>query len=253
MNMQDKEIDHLFRSKLDNYELEPPARLWGGIASRMDKKKRTLTAWLSIAASLLILLSAGLYFVVQVKDNTKKPVQMAAVKNNKPAKTIIAPVVETPAVAQPKAERLIAMNTIVKSRKQKVKTVKVVNEQRVTETLTAQPQPHLAQVFQKPADQVRFVVPDATVPFNEKVEIPEDVSFKSNTLAAHQEAANNAIAAAPAKKHRIHNLGDLINVIVSKVDKRKDKLIEFSSDKDEDESTLSGLNLGFIKIKKEDR
>jgi hypothetical protein len=35
------------------------------------------------------------------------------------------------------------------------------------------------------------------------------------------------------------------------VDKRKDKLIEFSS-KDDDESLITGINLGIIKVKKEE-
>jgi hypothetical protein len=254
MDMQDKEIDQLFRSGFNDFEVEPAAKVWGGIASGLDRKKRSLKIYLSIAASLLLLLSAGLYFVSHVKDNTKKPVQLTAVKNNKPAKSIITPVNVTPEteqvqkVAQPQLERTIAFNTALKSRKQKTKTVKVLP---VRDIEIIEPAQQQAQVIQ-PAQDVKFVVP-AGVPFNEKIELPEDASFKANTLAAQQPPVNKTIAATPVKKHRIRNLGDLINVVVSKVDKRKDKLIEFSSTNDEDDSVVSGLNLGFIKIKKQDR
>jgi hypothetical protein len=253
MDMQDKEIDQLFRSGFNDFEVEPAAKVWGGIASGLDRKKRSLKMYLGIAASLLLLLSAGLYFVSQLKNNTKKPVQLVAVKNNKPAKSIITPVIASPKteqvqkVAQPQLEKTIAFNTALRSRKQKTKTVKVLP---VRDIEIIQPTQQLAQVIQ-PAQDVKFVVPDRGVPFNEKIEIPEDASFKGNILAA-QPPVTKAIAAAPAKKHRIRNLGDLINVVVSKVDKRKDKLIEFSSPSDEDDSVVSGLNLGFIKIKKQD-
>jgi hypothetical protein len=253
MDMQDKEIDQLFRSGFKDFEVEPSAKVWGGIASGLDRNKRSLKVYLGIAASLLLLLSAGLYFVSHIKDNTKKPVQLTAVKNNKPAKSIITPVNVTPEteqvqkVAQPQLERTIAFNTALKSRKQKTKTVKVLP---VRDIEIIEPAQQQAQVIQ-PAQDVKFVVP-AGVPFNEKIELPEDASFKANILAA-QPPVTKAIAAAPVKKHRIRNLGDLINVVVSKVDKRKDKLIEFSSTNDEDDSVVSGLNLGFIKIKKQDR
>jgi hypothetical protein len=247
MDMQDKEIDQLFRSGFNDFEVEPTAKVWGGIASGLDRNKLSLKVYLGIAASLLLLLSAGLYFVSHVKDNTKKPVQLTAVKNNKPAKSIITPVIASSKIMQPQLAKVLAVNTVVTSRKQKTKTVKVLP---VRDIEIIEPAQQQAQVIQ-PAQDVKFVVP-AGVPFNEKIELPEDASFKANILAA-QPPVTKAIAAAPVKKHRIRNLGDLINVVVSKVDKRKDKLIEFSSTNDEDDSVVSGLNLGFIKIKKQDR
>ena len=54
----------------------------------------------------------------------------------------------------------------------------------------------------------------------------------------------------PVKKHKIRSLGDVFNVMISAVDKRKDKIIEFSNT-DEDDATITGVNLGIIKVKKE--
>jgi hypothetical protein len=57
---------------------------------------------------------------------------------------------------------------------------------------------------------------------------------------------------APVKKRGIHSLGSLINTIVAKIDKREDKLIEFTDNEDDDsESTITGINLGIIKKKKQ--
>ena len=53
----------------------------------------------------------------------------------------------------------------------------------------------------------------------------------------------------PVKKHGIRNFGDMVNLVIAKVDKRKDKVIEFSDTDDGD--SITGINLGVIKIKKE--
>ncbi|MET4014071.1 hypothetical protein ABIB62_003924 [Mucilaginibacter sp. UYP25] len=253
--MQDKEIDSLFRSKLDNFEVEPSAAVWGGITSQIDKKKKPFGVYLSSAASLLILLGAGLYFVSNTKEITKKPVQIAVAKNNKPAKTIIQPVTVAPKLAGPQTDELRRSMASFKAngklgRKQKTKFAK--DRAVSTEEQAIKPAPQLAQVVQKVDVPVKFVVPDRSVTFNDKIDIPDNQPLKTNTLAAQAQdaTASKTLAAAPVKKHRFRNFGDLINAVVGKVDKRKDKLIEFSTTKDEDDSTLSGLNLGFIKIKK---
>ena len=51
-----------------------------------------------------------------------------------------------------------------------------------------------------------------------------------------------------ADKRGIRNMGDLINFVVDKVDKREDKLIRF--DTDDDNSSLIGINIGMIKFSK---
>jgi hypothetical protein len=254
MDMQDKEIDHLFRSELESYEVEPSAKLWGNITLGMDAKKSRLKTYLSIAASVLILLSAGLYFVNGTGNFVKKPVQIAKVKKQEPAKQVVAPQVISPKVVQPQVENAMEVSKSPALRSRKIQIAVKRPSQSIQQDVTKQPEAQLAHVTQ-PAitNDVKFVVPDKQTPLVAKTDVPDDTQFKTTADVPQQVPATKSIAAAPAKKHRIRNLGDLINVVVSKVDKRKDKLIEFSSSKDEDESVLSGLNLGFIKIKKEDK
>jgi hypothetical protein len=255
MDMQDKEIDHLFRSEFDDFEVEPSSAVWGGVRSRLDEKKRSLKAYLAIAASLIVLLSAGLYFVSQTPNNAKKPVQVAVVKSEEPAKATVTPQATSPKNAQPKVEKIIALNRIATSLKQK--TIRIKQQKNTLPVapvlVVAEPEQQLAQATHQSTQNIKFTVPDKDTPILEKIDAPEDMPFKTNILAAQSVTLPKTMAVAQVKKHRIRNLGDLINVVVSKVDKRKDKLIEFSSDKDEDESVVSGLNLGFIKIKKEDK
>jgi hypothetical protein len=250
MDMQDKEIDQLFRSEFENFEIEPSQQVWGGINDKLDanRRKKVLLPYLSIAASVLVVVAIGLYFIPQAKVNTKKPVQIAAVKNNIEPKAIIAPVKDNH-LPKP-SEKVIASVT-------KVNEVhKSGNIHRDKETkpaeITNKPTEQIAAVIERNAEILKPTVPDIETPLSIKTQITDDAPLitKPNALTAQVPQAK-VIAAAPAKKHRINSLGDLINVVVSKVDKRKDKVIEFTNTED-DESTISGLNLGLIKIKKQE-
>jgi hypothetical protein len=250
MDMQDKEIDQLFRSEFENFEIEPSQQVWGNITDKLDanKRKKALFPYLSIAASILVIVAIGLYFIPQVKVNTKKPVQIAAVKNNVEPKVIIASAKDND-LPKP-SEKVVAsvkkVNKVYKDdniRKDKeTKKVEIIN----------QPTEQIAAVVERNNEILKPTVPDVETPLNIKTPIIDDVPLitKPNALTVQIPQAK-VIAAAPAKKHRINSLGDLINVVVSKVDKRKDKIIEFTNTED-DESTISGLNLGLIKIKKQE-
>lgn len=251
MDMQDKEIDNLFRSELESFEIEPSAHLWGNVASAIDKKKSKLKIYLSIAAGLLILGSAGLYFLNRV-DNAVKPVQIVKGKKQEPAKQVAVPQVISPKAVLPQVEDVVALNKTPGLRRVKTKRVQAkpalpVQQPQITEQQDVQ----MAQkVTQLATNDIKFIVPDKQTQLVAKTDVTDDIQFKTNTDAVPT-PATKTMAVVPAKKHRIRSLGDLINAVVSKVDKRKDKLIEFSSAGDEDESVVSGLNLGFIKIKKE--
>lgn len=257
--MQDKDLDRLFSDKLGDMEVEPSRHVWKGISADLDKNKpKPLGIYLSIAASLLVMLTVGIWFLgnkVQVNQNQ----QVAAVKRVKKPE----PAVErTNDIKDVKVvEPLIA--NVVKEPVNKVKPTSKVRavvdrdfQQPERELLpvkakpleVTEPQEQLAQLpSQKPLG-IKFTVPDKDVPLAEKIDEPLALS----TLAANAPPAKTELAAAPVRKHKIRGIGDLLNAVVSKIDKRKDKLIEFSS-KDEDEPNVTGLNLGFIKIKKQSR
>lgn len=251
--MQDKEIDQLFKSALYDHEVEPTAMVWGNVSTNLNagKGKKLVTAWLSVAASVLILVVASWFFIPRGKVNDKNATQTAAAKNNKPAKAIIAPEADNDEaiVTQPKASATVASVAIPKRVKQNIRreNVKAVVNAPV-------PDVQLAMATPRKVDVLTAVVPDAETPLIAKTEVDDDIVFKTNankTAAVRVPQSSKIMAAAPVKKRRINTLGDLINVVVSKVDKRKDKLIEFTSS-DDDDATVTGINLGFLKIKKQD-
>src|ERR1700761_7748044 len=94
MKMQDKEFDGLFRSKLDELEVEPSANLWGDIDAELSSgKRKKLLVILSMAATLIILCTAALIFM---QKDVVKPV-----KHNNIAKNDNAPVINKIKIAKP--------------------------------------------------------------------------------------------------------------------------------------------------------
>ena len=243
--MQDNELDHLFHSNLEGFEMEPSAKVWQNIDAELQTGKRwkiILMPFLSVAASIIVLITAGILFI-----SRKTPL----VKNNPPVKkTAVVAAIVKPQVTQ----TAIAANPVNQSNRiRSVKKNIAVRQQPVANTTISQPSPVtppvqlvIADVPQKHDDNVQNVKIDTAVIAQT---IPSVQTIKPATIASNIPAA--APATKPAgKKHRIHSFGDMMNVVIAAVDKRKDKFIEFS-DTDDDESTITGVNLGIVALKKQ--
>jgi hypothetical protein len=252
MKMQDNELDNLFRSNLEGFEMEPSAKVWQNIDAELQTGKRraiVLMPFLSVAASIIVLATAGILFIshkTRVAHNL--PAKNGIAKNTPPAKkSTVASVIIKPQVAQ----AIIATNPVnPAARIQPIKKNTAVQQQPVTSTTTNQPLPVappvqqvIAEVPQKHDEDVKIdtaVIAQTTPPVQ---------NIKPATIASNIPAAGPATKPA-GKKHRIHSFGDMMNVVIAAVDKRKDKFIEFS-DTDDDESTITGVNLGIVAVKKQ--
>ncbi|WP_162997090.1 hypothetical protein [Mucilaginibacter kameinonensis] len=259
--MQDKELDRLFQRKLDNLEIQPSARVWQDISAGLnaDKRKRILLPLLSAAAGVILLITAGILFIPKqpIKHSDQHhPTEIA--KTHEPIKQPVAPKVEpvpTPTQNKVPANPVIAsINSIAQTRKIKSKNNLT---QAIPEPTTAAPLPvitHEAEPLfaSDPATNhpvVKTAAPDSTTTIGPKSAIIN--GEKAQPVLIAQTPVQPAPAAAKhVKKHRIRSLGDVFNVVIAAVDKRKDKVIEFSNT-DEDDATITGLNLGFIKVKKD--
>lgn len=256
MDIRDNELDKLFQV-LNDHEIEPSAHVWTGITARLDadKRKRSLAPFLSIAAGIILLVTIGILFIPRaVRVNNQHPskkmakstlpvnkvdlvVQQADQQNKKDKKLVIAPVNSLASVKNTKADKGTVPHKKAIMPDQKPDITKPTDE------------PELV-LAARGNDLVNPVVPDidnAIKPTVDNVHILESTP----QLAAMQlRPVNKTKAAAPVKKHRIRSLGDVFNVMIAAVDKREDKIIEFSNT-DEDDATITGVNLGIIKVKKE--
>ena len=250
--MHDKEFDNVFSTKLNDFEVEPSKAVWQGINDGLgNNNRKKVLPFLGIAASIIVLIAAGVVFLTQKTVNPRVVKNKVAV--NHPAKI-------TPATITIKPQHAAVPV-------QAIAVVAVTKPEHIEKgTITQEPLRHYVQTQQQAPvqPQQQQVLASANVPKNSVIK--SVVMDTANTIAAvpvvrpqvDKPAAITAtipttekIAEAPTtKKHRIHTFGDMLNVVIAAVDKRKDKVIEFSNT-DGDESSITGINLGIIKIKKE--
>ena len=262
MAMQDKEFDELFHSKLENFELKPSANVWNGIDDQLDtsKRRRILLTLLSVAASIIVLVAAGVLFIPKTGNVTDKNYVQNRVANTAPhTKSTQQQVAVT---ADPlKTTTKPAANVIAKN----INQAAVLPANKSTRVIPVKNTPAIdtAGKFKHDAQPILANVPQQRVEIT-KPEVPDKDTKLSVTEPAIEEAvvATKPVLAAVVmpdkqnettikKKHHIRSFGDLINVVVAKVDKRKDKVIEFTDTDDDDETNLTGVNLGILRIKKD--
>lgn len=251
--MQDNELDELFRSRLSGMEMEPSAHVWDNIAANIDTKKKSWAPVMRIAAAVLILLTAGVWFLmdkpakVEQQMATKKPVKRHSsnTQDQDSEKQRVEVNVGSPAITPQPSQLAATHNDRSRSLTPEANETPAneIAPRSAVET-TIESQPVLAAVNDQPV--LTPVVPDGQIAIRSIDTTP--AAIKPITTAPVVIAANRPVQ---KKRHGIHSLGDLINVVVAKVDKREDKLIEFT-ETDED-SNVTGLNLGIVRVKKENK
>jgi hypothetical protein len=261
MDMQDKDFDKIFNSRFEDFEAEPSPKVWKNIADKLEGKKDKRSWWLylNIAAGIVVVFTVGLLFMQkQTKPeqhhNYANLLHRDAAKSAEETPTtpivqsasVIADRTSTGKVSSNNNNRHTILSTINK------KAVPVVNK---VNYIVKDEQPEKTNQL----SVIQTVAP-ATIPIKVKPITPDaQLTPKTIDVLASTPAERPVVIASaeeqeagPEKKHGIHNLGGLINALIAKVDRRQDKLIEFSdSDDDDAESNLTGVNLGLIKIKKQ--
>jgi len=258
MDMQDKEFDSLFRSKLDDFEVEPTGQVWLGITEQLDGKRgyRALLPWLSIAASVTILAAAGILFIPQKRGgDVKHPLKDGIVKTQPPVVKTEPVKVQSKVAAEPVMQPVNQVAHVkakpVISAPVKVKETAPASVPVIENAIKHDEQPILVAVQQKP-EPITPVLPDASTPIIAKSTIIENQASAQTVAAANvQPVADKQQIAQPKPKRKVHGIGGFLNTVIAAVDKRKDKIIEFSNSDDDESSNITAVNLGILKFKKE--
>ena len=250
--MQDKEFDNVFSSKLDDFEVEPSMAVWQGINDGLgNNNRKKVLPFLGIAASIIVLIAAGIVFFTQKTPVIKPHIDKNRVAADHPAKVV-------PATTAIKPQHTITQQPAIAA----ITVTRPKHTERNDATKAPIKQDAPPQQQASVQQQAQQVLASATTPKNDVVKpavidtanviaaAPVIKTEKPATIAATVPDKEKPADTPPVKKHRIHTFGDMLNVVIAAVDKRKDKVIEFSNT-DGDESTITGINLGIIKIKKE--
>lgn len=269
MSMQDKDLDQLFRSQLDSYEVEPSSRVWAGIAEGLDagEGKKAGFPFLRVAASVTILATASYIFWPKAdqQNANDKPKQMASV-----VKTAVKPVQAQPVVVEqqpvdnepvkqdqqvkPAAAQVQAQQAIAAVKQalvQQIQQTPAVNTQPATTVVDPTPTVVVAAVQQSQQILAAVETPKNETPVTQNTTAVVPDGIKLAPAMDHQIDKPTVVMAsqAPAKKNRIRGLGGLLNAAISLVDRRDDKIVEFTNNEDGD--TITGINLGIVSFKKE--
>lgn len=254
--ISDKELDKLFQQRFGDLEVEPSNDVWDKISNKMDKKvsgRRSFSIFWMAAASIILVISAGLWFnrpikIVKLQGSS----ELAEEKVETLAPTIISEPITEPDQEEPVLTEINPGLTEFSTEKPAVSDFKLIAEipQIVPEVKPATEEPRIIiasntvkkPVFNQPKQVVK--VPSRYSGDQSLLDVTQaDMIAKVDVQEDHtldEEPVNTG-------NKRIRSIAGLVNFVISKVDKREDKLIEFKDGVEGSE--VSGINLGLVKIK----
>ncbi len=258
MKTSDKELDNLFASKLHDFEVGSAANLWQNISAELDRKpkRKSIVPGLRIAAGIVVVLSVGLLFLRKTeltKTNLPKKAAKVVLQKIDPSITQIASLDDKKSILLLSVKNKVIKEASPKKGKSKViftkpEIVQNSENEPVSIQTLAQNKPEAEPIISKDntVESRVALVPDVSVSLKlqPEIDIPQKTVVKPSMFSAE----NNTVK---VKHKRIRSIGDVVNLVMAQLDKRQDKLIQFSDADDGEESNVTGINLGFISLKKE--
>jgi hypothetical protein len=237
-HMPDKDFDNLFRDKFMDAEIEPSANLWARIEDQLEpKRKRTLPIYWMAAASIAIAFTAMLAFQKSEKIQLHPDEVTVAATNPVEQST---PTTSVADVAEPKFASTKVNTNAVKTVQNAISEINLKNNEEAV-----QPNETIVRLAIKQADPKPIDVLPITPVENPIVIAKADPQQKVESDVI-SELDNTT------ERKGIRNVGDLVNYVVDKVDKRDKKLVRFNTD-DDDNSSIIGINIGFLKLNKKNK
>lgn len=233
--MEDKDFDQFFKDQFEEAEVAPSTNLWDNIEKELSPKKRVMLPAYWMAAAVVVI---GVMVAVLMPKT--EPIRLQGSRDV--AAVTVAPEVITSVVLADRSA------TVVEDKEEKSTPLVIaarLNEEDVKKDFELV-QPNVPRKHPVNMD----VQASPSIIAKVEPEIPvNDVMIAS--VETTPEVQVNTIVEQPEHKG-IRNVGDLINIVVNKVDKRDKKLIQFNTDED-DNSSVVAINIGFLKFNKRDK
>ena len=247
--IQDKDLDKLFKDRFENLEVQPSAGSWKKITDTLDKpvKKRKAYPFWMAAASVILLATAALLIY--------KPVEVIRLQGK--ADTQISSNVADQLKNEP--QDLNENNTGVKVSGLIDKEPSSLKANRLSQKLKIRYVREIPSVV-KPEKRTSkdLITNDILIAKNnEKVPVKRTEDkvltkiYEPVYSAQIEERDLEMVSAEEISRPRIKSVGGLVNFVISRVDKREDKIIEFKDG--EEGSEISGINIGLLKFKNRKR
>ncbi len=236
--MQDKEFDQLFKDQFAETEITPSANLWGKIEQELEPKKSTiLPAYWMAAAVAIIAVTVGLLIPktekIQLRGSADFVASTMATTDNAPKAEVRE---KTAAIKVPSSEEKSTPLVIAP----RLTDADVKKDFAAMQPIAAEAHPvHIGVPVVSPT---LAKVSEPVAPVNETMMANATIAETSNIITEEEQP----------ERRGIRNVGDLVNIVVNKVDKREKKLIQFNTDED-DNSSVIAINIGFLKFNKRDK
>lgn len=248
--MEDREFDKFFRDKLQQAEFQPSDSTWAKIASEINGResvKKGYSIFLMAAASVICIVAASLWFyrspnVIELRSAPEKIaksqeiIETGETSRSLPSqdKDVASPNLSSLTVVR---ERLMSGSENFSVEANKVTGVQEIQtESGAEESKSETPEPELP---------VKAVMAPSFVGIDPQDSNISEVSVVRSTLVS---AISDDEGPAVPDRKKINSIGSLVNFVVSKIDHREDKVIEFVDG--EEGSEVSGINLGLVKLKR---
>ena len=249
-HMPDKDFDQLFKNRFTDAEIEPSADLWGNIAQQLEpKRKRNFPMMWMAAASVIVVASVMLFTQrsekVQLQGAT---VELATAKPADDTQTVQVAAIEESATVNTTvlSDAAVSNRRLVNNAIAKVTPPTEIKDVAKDNFIALQPSEGIDRLDIK-REEIKplDVTPKETI----VKEYAEDRMIAMRDTKGTGVAYVDPDEETNDNKKGIRNVGDLVNYVVDKVDKRDKKLIKFDTD-DDDNSSIIGLNIGFLKLNK---
>jgi hypothetical protein len=259
----DKDIDKLFKSSFEDFEVTPAANSWDKITASLDQKpkaKKYPIFWMA-AASILIVASLGITLFSQNTDVIKlhgnQTKDLAALEQPATNKNID----NTPAKGnnldlKPKNVVVFGKAVLPKNANPLEKVENNLNSDATISTAvnvsnTNEQKEEIKLVSVKP---VREKTVTERILETESLNNQTNKINKENSLTAQNITDENLQGNGNPldRKLKIKSIGDLVNFVVAKVDKREEKIIKVSKTSESD-IEITGINLGLIRYNKSEK
>lgn len=250
--MSDKELDLLFKSKFTDYEVEPSVSSWSKIEEQLSVKpmqrRKVPFLWMA-AASVIVVFGLGLLLWNKPQEQimlkgkpTVEEGDMVIAQNN----------------AARKREEVISRNQPVDNKVDNFSRVaQEVKPKTIEESNTQEEESFIASTqIDKPETQPEqeFVAtrtePVKRITVTELMLLEEENAAKTNKIKSTMFSSLSSKDEDSSQPERIRSVGDLVNFVIAKVDKRENKVLKISKTEESD-IEITGINLGLFKYKKD--
>lgn len=228
--MNDKEFDRLFREGLEDAEVQPSANLWNNIAEELKPRKTKSFSGYWIAAAISIIIAS---VALMTPEEEKIRLQ------GKPTLANEAPLSSSEVYTKQVKEA----NVEIKEETDTYQGTPLIIAPRLKEDYSNE---QFAVKRQNRNVQVSPALLVDSIKVNEKEQSKPDVTELMMAKLDVPEENIDVVTESEGSAKGIKNVGDFVNYVVSKVDKREDKFLKFNTD--DDHSSLVGINIGFIKL-----